>query len=187
MAREFVHLHVHTEYSLLDGAIRCRDLASKTAEFGMPAVAMTDHGAMYGVVDFYESCLAAGVKPIIGCEVYVAADGHMSRDRRGRTHHLLLLAENEEGYHNLVKLCSIAYTDGFYSKPRIDHGLLERYKKGLIASSACLAGEIPALLLEGREKEALERAFLYRDIMGEDNFFLEIMHNSIPEQSKVNR
>lgn len=187
MAREFVHLHVHTEYSLLDGAIRCRDLASKTAEFGMPAVAMTDHGAMYGVVDFYESCLAAGVKPIIGCEVYVAADGHMSRDRRGRTHHLLLLAENEEGYHNLVKLCSIAYTDGFYSKPRIDHGLLERFKKGLIASSACLAGEIPALLLEGREKEALERAFLYRDIMGEDNFFLEIMHNSIPEQSRVNR
>ena len=187
MTRQFVHLHVHTEYSLLDGSIRCPMLASKVAEFGMPAVAMTDHGAMYGAVDFYESCLSAGVKPIIGCEVYVAPEGHTSRDRRGKNHHLILLAENDEGYHNLVKLCSIAYTDGFYSRPRIDHGLLEKYKKGLIVSSACIAGEIPALILEGREKDALERAFLYRDIVGKDNFFLEIMHNSIPEQSTVNR
>ena len=119
----FVHLHVHTEYSLLDGAIRCGDLASKAAEFGMPAVAMTDHGAMYGAVDFYDSCRSAGVKPIIGCEVYVAPEGHTLREKRGKNHHLLLLAENDEGYHNLVKLCSIAYTDGFYGKPGIDHEL----------------------------------------------------------------
>ena len=183
----FVHLHVHTEYSLLDGAIRCGDLAAKAAEFGMPAVAMTDHGAMYGAVDFYDSCRSAGVKPIIGCEVYVAPEGHTLREKRGRNHHLLLLAENDEGYHNLVKLCSIAYTEGFYGKPRIDHELLDRYKKGLIVSSACLAGEIPSLILEGQDKEATERAFMYRDIVGPENFFIEIMHNALPEQERANR
>ena len=187
MARQFVHLHVHTEYSLLDGAIRCDRLAARAVEYGMPAVAMTDHGAMYGAVEFYDKCLTAGIKPIIGCEVYVDPEGHTTRDKRNRNHHLILLAENDEGYHNLVKLTSIANTDGFYGKPRIDHSLLARYKSGLIASSACLAGEIPALILEGREKEALDRAVLYRDIMGKENFFLEIMYNAIPEQAVVNR
>lgn len=187
MARQFVHLHVHTEYSLLDGAIRCSQLVNRTVEFGMPAVAMTDHGAMYGAVEFYDKCVSAGIKPIIGCEIYVDPEGHTSRDKRNKNHHLILLAENDEGYHNLVKLTSIANTSGFYGKPRIDHTLLSQYRSGLIVSSACLAGEIPSLILEGREKEALERAVLYRDIMGKENFFLEIMYNAIPEQAVVNR
>ena len=187
MARQFVHLHVHTEYSLLDGAIRCGQLAEKAALYGMPAVAMTDHGAMYGAVEFYDACKKQGINPIIGCEVYVDPEGHTSRERRGKNHHLILLAENDEGYHNLVKLSSIAYTDGFYGKPRIDHDLLSKYSRGLIASSACIAGEIPSLIIQGKEEEALRRAVLYRDIMGKDNFFLEIMYNGIPEQAMVNR
>ncbi len=187
MTRQFVHLHVHTEYSLLDGAIRCDQLAAKAVEFGMPAVAMTDHGAMYGAVEFYAACKAAGINPIIGCEAYVDPDGHRSREKGGRNYHLLILAANDEGYHNLVKLVSIANTDGFYGKPRIDHALLSEYRSGLIVSSACLAGEIPSLILEGREREALERAMVYRDIMGPDNFFLEVMYNRIPEQTLVNK
>lgn len=187
MTRPFVHLHVHSEYSLLDGAIRCGELAEKVASWGMPAVALTDHGTMYGAVEFYDKCLAAGIKPIIGCEVYVDPDGHTSRERKGKNFHLLLLAENQQGYDNLVKLVSIANTDGFYYKPRIDHDLLSRYSSGIIASSACIAGEIPQLILEGKEKEALSRAEMYRDIMGADNFFLEIMYNRIPEQAVINR
>ena len=153
----------------------------------MPAVAMTDHGAMYGAVEFYDVCLSAGVKPIIGCEVYVDPEGHTTRDKKNKIYHLLLLAENDEGYHNLVKLTSIANTDGFYGKPRIDHSLLSKYKSGLIACSACVAGEIPSLIAEGREREALDRAALYRDIMGRENFFLEVMYNTIPEQALVNK
>lgn len=183
--KNFVHLHVHTEYSLLDGAIRCSQLASRCREWGMPAVAMTDHGVMYGAVEFYQQCKAAGVKPIIGCEMYVSPDGIDSRQKKN--HHLLLLAENDEGYHNLIKLVSIANTRGFYYKPRVDHQLLAQYSKGIIASSACLAGEIPALLLEGKDQEALARAEMYRDIFGPENFFLEIMPNRIPEQAIVNK
>lgn len=183
--KNFVHLHVHTEYSLLDGAIRCSQLASRCREWGMPAVAMTDHGVMYGAVEFYQQCKAAGVKPIIGCEMYVSPDGIDSRQKKN--HHLLLLAENDEGYHNLIKLVSIANTRGFYYKPRVDHQLLTQYSKGIIASSACLAGEIPALLLEGKDQEALARAEMYRDIFGPENFFLEIMPNRIPEQAIVNK
>ncbi|MDR1977583.1 MAG: DNA polymerase III subunit alpha [Synergistaceae bacterium] len=187
MARPFVHLHVHTEYSLLDGAIRTAELARKVASWEIPAVAMTDHGAMYGIVEFYEQCRAKNVKPILGCEIYVDPDGHRSRERKGKNNHLLLLAENDEGYHNLVKLVSIANTDGFYYKPRIDHDLLARHNKGLIVSSACLAGEIPQLILADKEKEAADRALLYRDIMGKDNFFLEVMINELPAQAKVNK
>ena len=187
MARPFVHLHVHTEYSLLDGAIRTAELARKVASWEVPAVAMTDHGAMYGIIEFYEQCRAKNVNPILGCEIYVDPDGHRSREKKGKNNHLLLLAENNEGYHNLVKLVSIANTDGFYYKPRIDHDLLARYSKGLIVSSACLAGEIPQLILEDKEKEATDRALLYRDIMGKDNFFLEVMINEIPAQAKVNK
>ncbi|WP_300522029.1 DNA polymerase III subunit alpha [Aminiphilus sp.] len=187
MKHPFVHLHVHSEYSLLDGAIRCADLARRTAEFQSPAVALTDHGAMYGTVEFYEKCREKNIKPIIGCEVYVDPQGHTCRDKRGRNHHLLLLAENQEGYHNLVKLVSIANTDGFYFKPRIDHELLARYARGLIGSSACLAGEIPSLLLEGDEEGACERASLYRDILGEGNFYLELMHNALSEQALANK
>ena len=187
MTRPFVHLHVHTEYSLLDGAIRTKDLARKVSGWEVPAVAMTDHGAMYGAVEFYENCRASGVKPILGCETYVDPDGHRSREKKGKNNHLILLAEDDEGYRNLIKLVSLANTDGFYYKPRIDHDLLARHAKGLIASSACLAGEIPQLILAGREPEAAERALLYRDIMGEGNFFLEIMSNTLPEQALVNK
>ena len=158
MTRPFVHLHVHTEYSLLDGAIRTKQLAAKVADWSVPAVAMTDHGVMYGAVEFYENCCAVGVKPILGCEIYVDPDGHRSREKKGKNNHLILLAENEEGYRNLVKLVSIANTDGFYYKPRIDHDLLASCARGIIASSACLAGEVPQLVLQGREDEAAKRA-----------------------------
>lgn len=187
MGNTFVHLHVHTEYSLLDGSIKCKDLAEKVREYGMPAVAMTDHGAMYGAVEFYEKCTAVGVKPIIGCEVYVQPEGYTYREKKSRNYHLLLLAQNQEGLQNLTKLVSEANTNGFYYKPRIDHDLLSRYHKGLIGSSACLAGEIPALIMAGDEQGALERAFLYRDILGKENFFLELMYNAIPEQALVNK
>jgi DNA polymerase-3 subunit alpha len=172
----------------LDGAIRTAELARKVASWGgAPAVAMTDHGAMYGIVEFYEQCRAKNVKPILGCEIYVDPDGHRSREKKGKNNHLLLLAENDQGYHNLIKLVSIANTDGFYYKPRIDHDLLARYNKGLIVSSACLAGEIPQLILADKEKEAKNRALLYRDIMGKDNFFLEVMFNQITAQAVVNK
>lgn len=187
MTRPFVHLHVHTEYSLLDGAIRCGDLARKAAEYGMPAVAMTDHGVLYGAVEFYEKCCQAGVKPILGCEVYVDPEGHTRRDKGSRNNHLVLLAEDDAGYANLVKLVSIANTDGFYYKPRVDHDLLARYARGLIASSACLGGEIPALILEGNEEGARQRACFYNDLFGKGNFYLEIQHNAIPEQARVNK
>ncbi|EEX48204.1 MULTISPECIES: DNA polymerase III subunit alpha [Jonquetella] len=185
MEHPFVHLHVHTEYSLLDGAIRCGDLAARTAQWHQPAVAMTDHGVMYGAVEFFQACKSAGVKPIIGCEMYVAPEGIQSREKR--SHHLILLAKDDEGYHNLVKLVSIANTDGFYYKPRIDHDLLARYSKGLIASSACLAGEVSSLLLAGEDGRAFETAQLYRDIMGPENYYLEIMSNTLPEQVAANK
>ncbi len=186
MGAEFVHLHVHTEYSLLDGAIRTKKLAKKVAEeFQVKAVAMTDHGVMYGAVEFYENCIAMGVKPILGCETYVAPDGIASRESK-KNNHLLLLAENDTGWHNLVRLISIANTEGFYYKPRIGHELLAKYHEGIIASSACLAGEIPQLILSGNLEAAENRAVWYRDTMGKGNFFLEIMPNSLPEQKTVN-
>ncbi|MDR1509263.1 MAG: DNA polymerase III subunit alpha [Synergistaceae bacterium] len=184
--KPFVHLHVHSEYSLLDGASKCGDLARLASEMGMDAVALTDHGVMYGCVEFYDECQKNGVKPILGCEVYVAPSGHTCRNAKEQFH-LVLLSENEEGYHNLARLVSIACTDGFYYKPRIDHDLLAKYKNGLIASSACLGGEIPSMLTSGDTEGALSRAMLYRDIMGPGNFFLEIQGNSIPAQAIVNR
>ncbi len=183
MSKEFVHLHVHTEYSLLDGAIRTKDLAKKVSGWDRKAVAMTDHGVMYGAVEFYENCNAQGVKPIMGCETYVAPEGINSR---GKRYHLILLAENDTGWHNLIKLISIANTEGMYYKPRIDHELLAQYHEGIIASSACLAGEIPQLILQGNEEEALQRAEWYRAVMGNGNFFLEVMPNSMDAQKKVN-
>ncbi len=185
MAKEFVHLHVHTEYSLLDGAIRTKKLAEKVAGWERKAVAMTDHGVMYGAVEFYENCLANGVKPILGCETYVSPSGISSREDK-RNNHLLLLAENLTGWHNLIKLISKANTEGFYYKPRIDHTLLATYHEGIIASSACLAGEIPQLILNNNLEAAQARAVMYRDMMGAGNYFLEVMPNSLPEQRKVN-
>ena len=186
MDKPFVHLHVHSEYSLLDGANRCSELASATKEMGMNSVALTDHGVMYGCYEFYTKCKGAGVKPILGCEVYVEPNGYTCRDSKNQFH-LILLAENDEGYHNLVRLVSVANTDGFYYKPRIDHELLAKYSKGIIGASACLGGEIPNMIMKGDIEGAASRAELYRDILGEGNFFLELQHNSIPEQAIVNK
>ncbi len=184
--KPFVHLHVHSEYSLLDGANRCKDLASAAKEMGMNSVAITDHGVMYGCYEFYTECKNADVKPILGCEVYVEPNGYTCRDSKN-SYHLILLAENQEGYQNLVRLVSAASTDGFYYKPRIDHDLLAKHSKGLIASSACLGGEIPNMIIRGDFDGAAARAELYRDIMGDGNFYLELQSNSIPEQAIVNK
>lgn len=185
MSCDFVHLHVHTEYSLLDGAIRTKDLAAKVAGFDTKAVAMTDHGVLYGAIEFYENCRAQGVKPILGCEAYVDPSGITSRDNK-RFNHLILLAENDTGWHNLMKIISVANTKGFWYKPRIDRSVLEAYNEGIIASSACLAGEIPQLILAGDIDGAVEVAGYYHDVMGDGNFFLEIMPNTLPEQKTVN-
>ncbi|GHV30597.1 DNA-directed DNA polymerase [Synergistales bacterium] len=184
--KPFVHLHIHSEYSLLDGANRCSELAAAASEMGMGAVALTDHGVMYGCVEFYDACKKHSVKAILGCEVYVAPNGHTNKESKERNH-LVLLAENDEGYRNLTRLVSIGCTDGFYHKPRVDHDLIARYSKGLIAMSACLAGEIPSLIASGDTRGALSRAEFYRDMMGKDNFFLEVQGNSIPRQAIVNK
>lgn len=187
--RNFVHLHVHTEYSLLDGAARINDVVERAAALEMPALAITDHGVMYGVIDFYKACKKKGIKPILGCEVYVAP--HKRTDRgSGRqetnNHHLLLLAENDAGYANLIQVVSQAFIDGFYYKPRVDKELLAAHSSGLIASSACLAGEIPEYLLRDQFEDACRSAEEYEDIFGKGNFFLELQNNGIAEQKKVN-
>ncbi|MCF8068106.1 MAG: DNA polymerase III subunit alpha [Desulfobacterales bacterium] len=187
-AADFVHLHVHTQYSLLDGAIRLNALFKRAKEFGMDSVAITDHGTMFGTVDFYDQAHAAGIKPIIGCECYVAPRTLSDRtqiDSKGLSH-LVLLAENQEGYRNLCKLASIAQLEGFYYKPRIDKAVLKEYSKGLIALSACLHGEIPMRIKEGDVEGADEAAHRYLEIFGEGNFFLEVQHNGIDIQDKVN-
>lgn len=184
----FTHLHVHTEYSLLDGAARINKLVKKAGELGMPALAITDHGVMYGVIDFYKACKKQGIKPIIGCEVYVAP-GKLTEKNAGRddkNYHLVLLAENMEGYRNLVKIVSNAHIEGFYYKPRTDKKFLRENSKGLIALSACLAGEISELILEDNLEKARETALEYLDIFGKGNFFLEIQDHGLRDQQKVN-
>ncbi len=184
----FVHLHVHTEYSLLDGACRINELIKTAKKLGQNAIAITDHGAMYGVVDFYKAARSEGIKPIIGCEVYVAPRKHTDRvaeyDRENR--HLVLLCENNAGYQNLIKMVSFAWTEGFYGKPRVDEELLEKYHDGLIALSACLAGEIPKALIRNDYKAAKEKALKYKRIFGKDNFFLELQDHGIIEQKQIN-
>ncbi len=184
----FVHLHLHTQYSLLDGAIRLDALFKRAKEYGMEAVAVTDHGTMFGTVDFYEYAKKAGIKPVIGCECYLAPRSLSEKTAESKgTRHLLLLAENMEGYRNLCKLASIAQLQGFYYKPRIDKEVLQAHSKGLIGASACLHGEIPMLIKAGKIKEADEAARFYLQTFGEKNFFLEVQHNDIPEQENVNR
>ncbi|MDI3280652.1 MAG: DNA polymerase III subunit alpha, partial [Bacillota bacterium] len=187
--RPFVHLHVHTQYSLLDGFCRLPELVEAVAQDGMPAVAMTDHGVLYGAVEFTRLADEAGVKPIIGCEVYVAPRSRL--ERMGRPDevagHLVLLAQNEEGYKNLLRLVTAAFLEGFYYKPRIDKELLAEHSRGLIGLTACLAGEIPALLLKGRWDEALHLAGFYREVLGKENFYLELQRNGAPGQEEVNR
>ncbi|MDF2633849.1 MAG: polymerase alpha subunit [Pelosinus sp.] len=188
-ARPFVHLHVHTEYSLLDGASRIGSLVQRAKELDMPAIAITDHGSMYGIVDFYKQAKKQGIKPIIGCEVYVAPRSRKERNMvEGEAYyHLVLLAETDEGYRNLIELVSRANTEGFYYKPRVDKELLRMYSKGLICLSACIAGEIPAWLLKGNINAAETLLQEYLDIFGKDNFFLELQDHGIPEQKKVNQ
>ncbi|MEJ5357634.1 MAG: DNA polymerase III subunit alpha [Desulfobacterales bacterium] len=185
---EFVHLHVHTQYSLLDGAVRIDDLIRRAGEFGMPAVAMTDHGVLFGAVEFYEKATRAGIQPVIGCEMYLAPRSRFDRnpaDQREMSH-IVLLAESDEGYRNLCRLATAAQLEGFYYKPRIDREILRECARGLIALSACLHGEIPRRILEGRLDLAEQAARFYRELFGEDRFFLEVQHNGIPEQARVN-
>jgi DNA polymerase-3 subunit alpha len=183
---QFVHLHCHSEYSLLDGASRLKDLAARAAELKMPALALTDHGSMYGAVDFYKACKDVGVKPIIGCEVYVAPRTRHDKSPGldAANHHLLLLAKDDEGYRNLIKLVSVGWLEGFYYKPRIDKDLLSQHCKGLVAASACLAGEIPELLLQDNIDQAAEAAGFYHDLFSED-FYLELHDHNLAEERKV--
>lgn len=185
---EFVHLHVHSEFSLLDGANRIKDLPVRAKELGMKAMAITDHGVMFGVIDFYKACMANGIKPIIGCEVYVAPRKRTDKDPNidARYNHLILLAKDNEGYKNLTKLVSIGFTEGFYYKPRIDKEVLEKYHKGLICCSACLAGELPQAILKGDMLEAEKTAMWFKNVFGED-YYLEIQNNGLNEQVLVNQ
>ena len=186
---DFVHLHVHTQYSLLDGAIRIDDLLKRAAEFGMHAVALTDHGTMFGAVEFYEKAVKAGIKPIIGCEIYVAPRTRFDKtpmDNRDLTH-LVLLAQNQKGYRNLCKLASAAQLEGFYYRPRIDKDILRECSEGLIGMSACLHGEVPQRILDGRIPKAEEAALELQAIFGEDNFFFEVQNNGIDDQDRVNQ
>ncbi len=183
----FAHLHLHTEYSLLDGCCRINRLFEAAKEKGQTAVAITDHGVMYGAIDFYKAAKKSGIKPIIGCEVYVAPKSRFDKQKTdGVYSHLVLLCKNNEGYQNLIKLVSLGFTDGFYSKPRIDRELLERYHGGLIALSACLAGEIPRAILENDYQKALDTALWYKNLFGADNYFLELQNHGLPEQQTVN-
>lgn len=180
----FVHLHNHSEFSLLDGACRVKDLVARAVELNMPAVAITDHGVLYGVIDFYREAKKQGIKPIVGCEVYVATRSRFDKEPRldDNQFHLVLLCENEIGYKNLVKLVTLAYTEGFYYKPRVDHELLAKYSEGLIALSGCVAGEIPRAILAGQMEEAIKLAYFYQDIFGKDNFYLEIQNHGMEEE-----
>ena len=183
----FTHLHVHSEYSLLDGACRINQLVSRAKELGQDSIAITDHGVMYGVIDFYKAAKASGIKPIIGCEVYVAIDNMTNKQGNAAKtrHHLVLLCENNEGYQNLMALVSESFTKGFYIKPRVDKELLRKHSKGLIALSACLAGEIPSRIFNDDYDGAREAAMEYKEIFGENNFFIELQNHGIPEQLKV--
>lgn len=182
----FAHLHVHTEYSLLDGACRINKIASAARQKGMTSLAITDHGAMYGVIDFYRACIKENIKPVIGCEVYVAPHSRFDKTSSyEKYYHMVLLCENNVGYQNLIKLVSYGFTEGFYSKPRIDDELLEKYHQGLICLSACLAGEIPQKLLDGDYNGAKAKAEYYRDLFGKDNFFIELQDHGIEEQQRI--
>ncbi|MFO7820064.1 MAG: DNA polymerase III subunit alpha [Halanaerobacter sp.] len=183
---DFVHLHNHSEYSLLDGTARIENLVHKAKEEDMPAVALTDHGVLFGAIKFYQEAKKQGLKPIIGCELYVAKD-HQQKDVRNKeNYHLALLAENKQGYRNLLKLVSIAYLDGFYYKPRVDKELLAEYSQGLIALSSCLAGKIESLIQNRQFELAKEEVEDYRSIFGADNFFLELQDHGLKEEKEVN-
>ena len=185
----FVHLHTHTEFSLLDGSNKITAYVKKCVDMGMTAAAITDHGVMYGVIDFYKECKKAGINPVLGCEVYVAPGSRFDREMvkgEDRYYHLILLAENNLGYQNLIKICSAGFVDGYYYKPRVDFEILQKYHEGIICLSACLAGEIARLLNRDAYDEAKEVAIRYRDTFGENNYFLEMQDHGIADQQKVN-
>ena len=186
----FTHLHVHTEYSLLDGSSKIEELVDRVKELGMDSIAITDHGVMYGVIDFYRACKARDIKPIIGCEVYVAPGSRFDKEANAgedRYYHLVLLAENNTGYANLMKIVSRGFVEGFYYKPRVDYEVLETYHEGIIALSACLAGEIPRYLVRGMYEQGKQAALRYQKIFGRGNFFLELQDHGIPAQKTVNQ
>ena len=186
----FTHLHVHTEYSLLDGSCKIKELTARAKELGMDSMAITDHGVMYGVIDFYRAAGEAGIKPIIGCEVYVTSGSRFDRELAGgedRYYHLVLLAENNQGYQNLMKIVSKGFVDGFYYKPRVDYEILKEYHEGVIALSACLAGEVQRYIGRGQYEKGKEAALHYQEIFGEGNFFLELQDHGIPMQKTVNQ
>ncbi|MHB8904469.1 MAG: DNA polymerase III subunit alpha, partial [Patescibacteria group bacterium] len=185
----FVHLHNHSHYSLLDGLTKLDEMINYAKEQGSPAIALTDHGSMYGIIEFYQKATKAGIKPILGVETYVAPNSRHDKNTRddGRGNHLILLAKNNIGYQNLIKLVSAAHLEGFYYKPRIDWELLEQYHEGLIASTACLAGEIPRLIKADKLAEAKKRILEYNELFGQDNFYLELMdHPELEDLEKVN-
>ncbi|HEX8921510.1 MAG TPA: DNA polymerase III subunit alpha, partial [Pyrinomonadaceae bacterium] len=189
----FVHLHLHTDHSLLDGAIQIKPLAKRVAELQMPACAMTDHGNLYGAISFYHSMKAQGVKPIIGCEVYITRGSRLDREKGSgkpgekANYHLILLAKNLEGYHNLVRLTSKAFTEGFYYKPRIDFELLAKYSSGLVGLSACMSGVPSALLARGACEEAATAANEFQEILGAGNYFLEIQEHDLDAQKRIRK
>lgn len=186
----FTHLHVHTEYSLLDGSGKIKEMVRQAKALGMDSLAITDHGVMYGVIDFYKACITEDIRPIIGCEIYVAPNSRFDREPKAsdeRYYHLVLLAENNTGYQNLMKIVSVGFTEGYYYKPRVDYEILEKYHEGIIALSACLSGEVAVNLLKGFYDAAKKAALRMRNIFGEDNFFLELQDHGLQEQKAVNQ
>ncbi|MFC1670634.1 PHP domain-containing protein, partial [Spirochaetota bacterium] len=189
---DFVHLHNHSDYSILDGAITVDNLIKRTVELGMPAVALTDHGNMFGAIDFYKKARKSGIIPIIGQEFYIAPGSRTKKEKvmgsdEQNSYHLILLAKNNTGYKNLLKLSSIGFTEGFYYKPRIDMEVLEKYSEGLICSSACIGGQIPSLILKGKEQKAREIAGRFQEIFGRDHFYLELQYHNMTKQETVNK
>jgi len=185
----FTHLHVHTEYSLLYGSNKIKEYVKRVKELGMNSAAITDHGVMYGVIDFYKACKADGINPILGCEIYVAPNSRFDKELTGgedRYYHLVLLAENNTGYDNLMRIVSRGFTEGYYYKPRVDMEILNQFHEGIIALSACLAGEVQRYIQKGLVDEAKKTALKYRDCFGENNFFLELQDHGLPEQKMVN-
>ena len=185
----FTHLHVHTEYSLLDGSNKIKEYVKRVRELGMDSAAITDHGVMYGVIDFYKAAKAEGINPIIGCEVYVAPNARFDKELTGgedRYYHLVLLAENNTGYANLMKIVSRGFTEGYYYKPRVDMEVLNEFHEGIIALSACLAGEVQRYISKGLIDEAQKAARKYEACFGKGNYFLELQDHGIPEQKTVN-
>jgi DNA polymerase-3 subunit alpha len=187
MNKDFVHLHIHTEYSLLDGALKCKNLMERAKKYNFSAIGITDHGAMYGIIDFYETAKNYGIKPILGIEIYLTSGSRFEKTSKNNPlFHLILIAENEEGYKNLIKISTLGFLEGFYYKPRVDKELLSKYHRGIIALTSCLKGEIPTLILEDKIEEAKKKAGEYQEIFGKENFYFELQDQNLQEQKKLN-